>query len=50
MSSLKDCKLSKSKREELKALNNAGKTPRRVKVYLLNGDDWIDNGTGFVEK
>ncbi|KAL6453935.1 PSY2 Serine/threonine-protein phosphatase 4 regulatory subunit 3 [Candida maltosa Xu316] len=25
----------------------AGKTPRRVKVYLLNGDDWIDNGTGF---
>ena len=47
MSSLKDCKLSKSKREELKALNNAGKTPRRVKVYLLNGDDWIDNGTGF---
>ncbi|EGW34847.1 uncharacterized protein SPAPADRAFT_131882 [Spathaspora passalidarum NRRL Y-27907] len=24
-----------------------GHTPRRVKVYLLNGDDWIDNGTGY---
>ncbi|RLV92150.1 Serine/threonine-protein phosphatase 4 regulatory subunit 3 [Spathaspora sp. JA1] len=24
-----------------------GRTPRRVKVYLLNGDDWIDNGTGY---
>ncbi|RCK60939.1 Serine/threonine-protein phosphatase 4 regulatory subunit 3 [Candida viswanathii] len=33
--------------EELKMLEGAGKTPRRVKVYLLNGDDWIDNGTGF---
>ncbi|CAK7913217.1 serine/threonine-protein phosphatase 4 regulatory subunit 3 [[Candida] anglica] len=21
--------------------------PRRVKVYLLRGDDWIDNGTGY---
>jgi protein phosphatase-4 regulatory subunit 3 len=21
--------------------------PRRVKVYLLQGDDWLDNGTGF---
>lgn len=24
-----------------------GKTPRRVKVYLLQGEDWLDNGTGF---
>ncbi|CAN3499293.1 serine/threonine-protein phosphatase 4 regulatory subunit 3 [Diutina catenulata] len=22
-------------------------TPRRVKVYLLQGEDWIDNGTGY---
>lgn len=22
-------------------------SPRRVKVYLLLGDDWIDNGTGY---
>ncbi|KAG7196023.1 Platinum sensitivity protein [Scheffersomyces spartinae] len=21
--------------------------PRRVKVYLLQGDDWLDNGTGY---
>lgn len=33
--------------DELKVLEGAGRTPRRVKVYLLNGDDWIDNGTGF---
>lgn len=24
-----------------------GKTPRRVKVYLLKGEDWLDNGTGY---
>ncbi|CAH2350610.1 serine/threonine-protein phosphatase 4 regulatory subunit 3 [[Candida] railenensis] len=24
-----------------------GKAPRRVKVYLLQGEDWIDNGTGY---
>ena len=37
--------------DELKVLEGAGRTPRRVKVYLLNGDDWIDNGTGFcIEK
>lgn len=23
------------------------KLPRRVKVYLLQGDDWLDNGTGY---
>lgn len=23
------------------------KTPRRVKVYLLQGEDWLDNGTGY---
>lgn len=23
------------------------KSPRRVKVYLLQGDDWLDNGTGY---
>lgn len=23
------------------------KMPRRVKVYLLQGDDWLDNGTGY---
>lgn len=22
-------------------------TPRRAKVYILNGEDWIDNGTGY---
>ncbi|KAK6202669.1 component of IIS longevity pathway SMK-1-domain-containing protein [Scheffersomyces amazonensis] len=25
----------------------AGVTPRRVKVYLLQGEDWSDNGTGY---
>ncbi|ODV79506.1 DUF625-domain-containing protein [Suhomyces tanzawaensis NRRL Y-17324] len=25
----------------------AGQTPRRVKVYLLQGEDWLDNGTGY---
>lgn len=25
----------------------SSKTPRRVKVYLLQGDDWSDNGTGY---
>lgn len=24
-------------------------TPRRVKVYLLEGEDWLDNGTGYCE-
>ncbi|KAK6464779.1 component of IIS longevity pathway SMK-1-domain-containing protein [Scheffersomyces coipomensis] len=24
-----------------------GLTPRRVKVYLLQGEDWLDNGTGY---
>lgn len=23
------------------------RTPRRVKVYLLQGEDWLDNGTGY---
>lgn len=23
------------------------KVPRRVKVYLLQGEDWLDNGTGY---
>lgn len=23
------------------------RTPRRVKVYLLRGEDWLDNGTGY---
>lgn len=23
------------------------KSPRRVKVYLLQGEDWLDNGTGY---
>lgn len=23
------------------------RSPRRVKVYLLQGDDWLDNGTGY---
>ncbi|KAG7660451.1 PSY2 [[Candida] subhashii] len=27
--------------------SSSGQTPRRVKVYLLNGEDWIDNGTGY---
>lgn len=39
--------LTQSKKEELLRLESAGKTPRRVKVYLLKGEDWIDNGTGF---
>lgn len=25
----------------------SSKVPRRVKVYLLQGEDWIDNGTGY---
>ncbi|CUM62513.1 uncharacterized protein PRCAT00000064001 [Priceomyces carsonii] len=25
----------------------AEQTPRRVKVYLLEGEDWLDNGTGY---
>lgn len=24
-------------------------TPRRVKVYLLRGEDWLDNGTGYCK-
>ncbi|KAG5421776.1 PSY2 [Candida metapsilosis] len=39
--------MTQSKKEELLRLESAGKTPRRVKVYLLDGEDWIDNGTGF---
>ncbi|KAI5953307.1 PSY2 [Candida jiufengensis] len=39
--------ITQSKKEELKRLESAGNLPRRVKVYLLNGEDWIDNGTGF---
>ncbi|KAI5967089.1 PSY2 [Candida theae] len=39
--------LTQSKKEELLRLESAGKTPRRVKVYLLEGEDWLDNGTGF---
>lgn len=39
--------MTQSKKEELLRLESAGKTPRRVKVYLLKGEDWIDNGTGF---
>lgn len=27
--------------------NISGLTPRRVKVYLLQGEDWLDNGTGY---
>ncbi|CCE82141.1 Piso0_002839 [Millerozyma farinosa CBS 7064] len=26
---------------------SVGRTPRRVKVYLLQGEDWIDSGTGY---
>ncbi|CAI5758948.1 unnamed protein product [Candida verbasci] len=40
-------KLTECKKEELSRLESAGNTPRRVKVYLLKGDDWLDNGTGF---
>lgn len=28
-------------------LNIRSKSPRRVKVYLLRGEDWLDNGTGY---
>lgn len=28
-------------------LSIQSKSPRRVKVYLLQGDDWLDNGTGY---
>lgn len=28
-------------------VNPPGSTPRRVKVYLLQGEDWLDNGTGY---
>lgn len=28
-------------------LHIQSKTPRRVKVYLLLGEDWLDNGTGY---
>lgn len=39
--------------DDEKTAENALKTlvqsekPRRVKVYLLEGDDWLDNGTGY---
>lgn len=26
-----------------------GKAPRRVKVYLLRGDNWLDSGTGYCK-
>lgn len=32
---------------ESESPNLPGKTPRRVKVYLLQGEDWLDNGTGY---
>lgn len=28
-------------------LDLKSKSPRRVKVYLLRGEDWLDNGTGY---
>ena len=28
-------------------LEYPGSLPRRVKVYILNGEDWLDNGTGY---
>lgn len=28
-------------------LDIKSKSPRRVKVYLLRGEDWLDNGTGY---
>ncbi|CAK9438554.1 uncharacterized protein LODBEIA_P27780 [Lodderomyces beijingensis] len=39
--------VTQSRREILERLESAGSTPRRVKVYLLNGEDWLDNGTGY---
>lgn len=29
------------------SLNLKSKSSRRVKVYLLRGEDWLDNGTGY---
>lgn len=29
--------------------NFAAMAPRRVKVYLLQGEDWLDNGTGYCK-
>lgn len=29
------------------SLSLKSKSPRRVKVYLLRGEDWLDNGTGY---
>lgn len=35
---------------ETKALEEEeDSTPRRVKVYLLDGEDWLDNGTGYCK-
>lgn len=31
----------------LETPNLKSKSPRRVKVYLLRGEDWLDNGTGY---
>lgn len=33
--------------EDTPAAEVQSKTPRRVKVYLLQGEDWLDNGTGY---
>lgn len=33
--------------ESEQKLNIKSKSPRRVKVYLLLGEDWLDNGTGY---
>lgn len=34
-------------KETSRVILTAGRTPRRVKVYLLDGDDWLDEGTGY---
>lgn len=36
-----------NKNQKDSSLNIKSRTPRRVKVYLLQGDDWLDNGTGY---
>lgn len=35
--------------EEARASEEVDNTPRRVKVYLLQGEDWLDNGTGYCK-
>lgn len=42
---------SKEPSPELDAVSTEveSKTPRRVKVYLLQGEDWLDNGTGYCK-